>query len=91
MGEILIEGHLSQRRNSDSFQNNVWHLPVAEPDEREIKYCPKGIENTERISINGTCFQISSICEASSYTNQLVRKIKLRTNGKKGTIYFFII
>ena len=69
----MIEGHLSLRRNSDSFQENILHMPDAEPDAREIKYCTKGINNTERVSINGTCFEISSICEASFYNNQLVR------------------
>ena len=74
MGKLMIEGHLSLRRNIDSFQDNVCYLPVAEPDEREIKYCTKGIDNTERVSINGTCFEISSICEGSKYKNKLVRK-----------------
>ena len=73
MGKLMIEGHLSLRRNSGSFQDNVMYLPVAEPDEREIKYCTKGIDNTERVSINGTCFEISSICAGNQYNNQLVR------------------
>ena len=75
MGELMIEGHLSLRRNSDSFQDNIRYLPVAEPDAREIKYCSKGVDNTERVSINGTCFRISSICKVNSLNSQLVRTI----------------
>ena len=71
--ELMIEGRLSLRNNSVSFQETLNYLPVAKPDGREIKYCTKGIDNTERVSINGTCFEISSICEGSKQNNQLVR------------------
>ena len=71
----MNEGRLSLRNNSVSFQiqNNALRLPVAEPDGREIKYCTKGIDNTERVSINGTCIEITSICEGDDQTDQMVR------------------
>ena len=54
-----------------SFQDNVRHLPLAESDAREIKYCTKGIDNTERINIFGSCFDISSLCHRTTKVTNL--------------------
>ena len=72
----MVEGYLFfQKISFVLFQNHMINFPVAKPDVREIKYCAKGIDNTERVSIDGTCFEISSLCEGARNNNIVCTQI----------------
>ena len=66
-------GKRHERASTASLQENVFYPPVAEYDARQIKYCAHGINHTERVSINGSCIEISSICEGNMLRDIMVR------------------